>query len=283
MNIDKEIFVKLFVGNRSRLTRSDGCIEAKSINNVNCLPLTFVPKMPWKNISDEDEKKLFCTENNDYYNISLIKLPNKLKELFIELKIHEIKNPRSVFEIQNSYSYKKVLKKTISYFNKHNLYKSEISPHTLFFGDPNLSNNTYNREENVYIGMHLDSFERALLKDRKNARNRVCINLGIESRYLLFYNISLLTMYSYVSNDRDVRNNVNMIYKKFALKFPDFPIYRLEIKPYEAYIAPTEYIIHDGSNWNSTNPDINLVLRGKFKYERKEILNVLKKLFNFGK
>jgi hypothetical protein len=281
MNLDKEIFVKLFVGNKSRLTRSDGSIEAKSINNVNCLPLTFVPKMPWKNISDDDEKKLFSTENDDFNNISLIKLPNNLKELFIELKIHEIKNQSSIFEIQNSHLYKRVLKKTISYFNKHNLHSSEITPHSLYFGDPNLSNNTYNREDNVYIGMHLDSFERALLKDRKSARNRVCINLGIESRYLLFYNISLLSMYNYVSNDKDVRNNVNMIYKKFALKFPDFPIYRLEVKPLEAYIAPTEYVIHDGSNWNSNNPDINLVFRGKFKYKKKTILSFLNFFFNF--
>ena len=276
MIFKREIFVKLYNDDSTRITKSGGCIEADEINGVNSLPLTFVPKMPWKTINDKDKEILFNSGKPQTTDVSLIKVPRFLKKEFEKLKISEISTQNEINNLQRTQSYKKLLNQVINYYKKYNDDNIDIIPHSLYFGAPNLSNNTFNRDKNVYIGMHLDSFERSELGDRINARNRICINLGKDSRYLLFYNISLSTMYELVKEDKDVKNNVNMIYKKFALKYQETPIYRLEVKPYEAYIAPTEYIIHDGSSWSSHNPDLNLVLRGKFTFKKNNFFRFLK-------
>ena len=44
--------------------------------------------------------------------------------------------------------------------------------------------------------------------------------------------------------------------------FPDYPVVRLTIRPGEAYIAPTENLIHDGSTLGMTSPDLALHMIG---------------------
>ena len=36
----------------------------------------------------------------------------------------------------------------------------------------------------------------------------------------------------------------------FLTKYPNYPVFRIKIEPGEAYIAPTENIIHDGAKLN---------------------------------
>ena len=79
--------------------------------------------------------------------------------------------------------------------------------------------------------------------------------------------------------DLNNKYEINNIYKQFALSFPEYPVLRIKINPYEAYIAPTEFIIHDGSNINTKYPDINLVVRGYFQNKTKlNIFSLILKL-----
>jgi hypothetical protein len=157
------------------------------------------------------------------------------------------------------------------YLSKFNL-DGEINSHGIFFGKPDLKNITFNGKENTYIGMHLDSWEQTNIEERKFARNRVCINIGKESRYFLFYRIPIDKMDGIIREKMHKTYDVNEIYKQYASLYPKTPIYRLEVKPFEAYVAPTEYIIHDGSSEGSSYPDINLTYRGKFAPSQKTSL-----------
>jgi len=276
-----DVCVNLLTGDSSRITKSNGCVEAETIEGIKCLEATFVPKEPWINLSKYDINNLITKGEHKYTDITLISLPRRIKKMFEKLNAENCININDIFYIQNSREFKNILQETIKYLSKNNIENSEITPHSIYFGKANLKNNTFNSKENVYIGMHLDSWEGKSINDRIFSRNRICINLGKESRYLLFYNISILQMASLMEIDvNNPRLDINSVYKTFAKHNKEIPIYRIEIKPYEAYVAPTEYIIHDGSSWNSMFPDINIVFRGKFFFKSfdvsKLIINLLK-------
>lgn len=273
-----EIKVNLFIGSRDRVTKSNGSVMVSEINGTKCIEPTFVPKEPWVELDNEDYDKLISNNKKKYNDISLVKLPNHLIRTFVRMRINNCINYNEISFIQHSEKWTQVIEKTQNYISKWNVNKTTITPHMIYFGKPNLKNNTFNTLENVYIGMHLDSWEGDPLDSRNNSRNRICINLGKQPRYLLFYNISIKTMAEQINFDTTINNDVNLIYKNFASKFPEIPIYRLKIEPFEAYIASTEFIIHDGSSWCSEFPDINLTFRGRFFIKK---LNVFKKIFNY--
>ena len=54
------------------------------------------------------------------------------------------------------------------------------------------------------------------------------------------------------------------LYNAFLTQFPKTPVYRLKIKSGEAYIAPTENIIHDGSSLYQDNLDLYITAFGMF-------------------
>jgi hypothetical protein len=51
---------------------------------------------------------------------------------------------------------------------------------------------------------------------------------------------------------------------RFMKKFPDYPVVRLRIDPGEAYILPTDNLIHDASTEEKQFPDITLTFLGSF-------------------
>ena len=65
--------------------------------------------------------------------------------------------------------------------------------------------------------------------------------------------------------ETDKSNTPGTLVLNFMRCFPDYPVIRLRIAPNEAYIAPTENIIHDGSTLGKMYFDICLTIRGKFK------------------
>jgi hypothetical protein len=56
--------------------------------------------------------------------------------------------------------------------------------------------------------------------------------------------------------------NTNLA-RRFLTLFCDYPVLRLRIQPGEAYIAPTENVVHDGSSMEMSVADISLSLRGR--------------------
>jgi hypothetical protein len=279
MKLKSEIQIRSFDALESRVEIASGILETKSINSTPVKPKTFVPKNDWRELNKEEINNINSSENS-YTDISIIKIPNSIIIEFKKLKLYDCLNISDINFIQNTTEYKYAIDKLKSFLNKKYMIKNDFEIHNLFFGKPNLSNNTFNSKDNVYIGLHLDSWEKQPFCERKNARNRICINLGKEHRYLQFYNISLTTMASFVGFNTKGNFDINNIYKEFAFQYPNYPVLRIKVNPYEAYIAPTEFIIHDGSNINTIYPDINLVVRGYFNYKVKsKIYSLIFKLF----
>lgn len=116
------------------------------------------------------------------------------------------------------------------------------------------------------IGLHVDSWSARAAGDRRDAGNRVCINLGTEPRALLALNAPLgriaATMTQLVGPEV-ASMNPTAIGREFMARFPDFPVTRLTVFPGEAYVAPTEAVIHDGDT-TMADTDFFATVLGRF-------------------
>jgi hypothetical protein len=131
-----------------------------------------------------------------------------------------------------------------------------------------LPTTTYDPRTSQLIGLHVDSFYREPLATRHLAPNRLCLNAGKEDRFLLFINLPLLEMRNILvrAGDTDPRVTGDSIDvgDVFMALFPDYPVLRLTIRPGEAYIAPTENVVHDSTTEGKTESDVTITLLGEF-------------------
>jgi hypothetical protein len=114
------------------------------------------------------------------------------------------------------------------------------------------------------VGLHLDNWYELPIYRRANSPNRICINLGAEDRFFLYLNIPIAALYRRLrrADGLGAKTRGTLIARAFFRASPTYPITRIRVRPGEAYIAPTENIVHDGSTSDMTVPDVNLSLRG---------------------
>jgi hypothetical protein len=270
-----EIGLKIYLDKhiKDRILLSDGIQQVDTLNGQICKSKVFIAKKPWR-LPTENESDILIAKKNDLLNyqiVGILNLPSDLKNKFKNLKLDECKNYNEITKITNTEIYKNVLKDTIEYFEKSSLEKKSSIPHNIYLGEPNLTNNTFNQKEQSYIGLHLDSWEARYSDSKEKARNRICINLGKEPRYLLFYNLQFNEMAKMCGVTEMKRNDnpYEMLYKFFDI-YKSYPVIKIKINPYEVYLAPTENIIHDGSTEGTVNKDLNLAIRGFFKIPIKQ-------------
>ncbi|HKU38645.1 MAG TPA: hypothetical protein VJR89_10875, partial [Polyangiales bacterium] len=116
------------------------------------------------------------------------------------------------------------------------------------------------------LGLHVDSWEGTPLRYRASVRNRLCINLGHEPRYLAFINLTLADVLRAVEprDATDLEAISLFAGHEFMARCPHYPVTRLRLDPNELYIAPTGNMIHDGVAPEGVQPDVALHLLGFF-------------------
>ena len=127
-----------------------------------------------------------------------------------------------------------------------------------------LRTSTFDAENGVRIGMHLDSWDRGALSKRQFGRVRLCINLGARRRSLLFMPFDVRTVRAALAGADDF-NSAN-IGERFCSRFRQAPVLRLDVPPGHAYIAPTENLIHDGHSALSPSCDLTIAWLGAVQY-----------------
>jgi hypothetical protein len=117
-----------------------------------------------------------------------------------------------------------------------------------------------------HVGLHVDSWFDTPLSLREHSQNRICVNAGRSPRHFLFINLGLARMNA-ILNGTDLSQMAyygSDLGHEFMAAFPGYPVVRLTIQPGEAYIAPTENIIHDGSTLGMVHQDLAIHLIGSF-------------------
>jgi uncharacterized protein len=126
-------------------------------------------------------------------------------------------------------------------------------------GPPGMATVTRDPRSGLLVGLHVDTFE-AYNQDRTSAGNRLSINIGLAPRYFLFvpYDFRALARAGNLSQ-------ASSVVRRFFESQSAAPVVRVRINPGEAYIAPTEAIIHDASSSDGCDPDLHVTALGCFE------------------
>jgi hypothetical protein len=129
-----------------------------------------------------------------------------------------------------------------------------------------MATTTINPKLKEYLGLHVDTWEDVSMNQRTRSMNRICVNIGKDPRYFLFLPIAVTEIASVMANEMRASNvpeqDVSRIGRMFMERFPQLPVVRCRLAPYEAYIAPTENLVHDGSTLGQRDLDQQFTVLG---------------------
>jgi hypothetical protein len=138
----------------------------------------------------------------------------------------------------------------------------------------NRSTVAMHRDTGEPVGLHIDNYDGLPVRKRADARNRICVNVGSQSRYLLFLPLQTDFLLSRVelhpqatAQQRKLasEDHRELVHQYFRLH-PHSRIYRIEMAPGEGYVAPTENIVHEGSTLGTGARDYSMVWLGRFRW-----------------
>jgi len=109
---------------------------------------------------------------------------------------------------------------------------------------------TIDHSVGLRVGLHVDRWEQRPLHTLSEARNRICLNLGPNPRYFIFVSTDLREIAAKYNFDFG-KTFTTRHAKAYLRDDQNVPVHRLRIDPGEAYIAPTESLIHDGQESNT--------------------------------
>jgi hypothetical protein len=229
----------------------------------------FIPKNDWRKLENE-ERDILITKEYKYSDFLYIgKLDENIIQLVEKFNIHFLKERNLVFErLKQKPDILESFNEEINKFaeilctQKNNLefHRLSVIPSGRYVTSINL-----NLEEFEYIGLHIDHSTIFSVETSHLSRNRMCINIGNEERYLYVINLTLIQIKMMLGEVMDVNLlNVGNITDYFFQYFPNYPVLRIKQKPYEFYIAPTDNCIHDGSTFKNKYLDITITFLGNF-------------------
>lgn len=256
----------------SKLTINTGNdrLEPTAKIAANYVGESFIPRLTWRHLNSA-ERQLLISPICQWvrgYNIGILKIPDRELELLRQTLIIA---DRQV-TIEHNDLHQAAIRHIANYLQAYTVPQEPIKSLGINTSQPGLITTTRDEikylPDKPYVGLHLDSWEKAPLKRRHLSSNRLCINVGRETRYFLFINLSLLRMFEMLGL-RDPQD-IPQYYRGIGLPdlflhtYPDYPVLKLALAPNEAYIAPTENIIHDASSIDKHKIDLSLTFLGKF-------------------
>ena len=272
--------VKIFapdINLKERLVLSSGFeLATEPVDDIPYEDHAFKYRKPWRWTTDQELSILSTNDpQRDYSDtIRIFRLPSEIIEKIEKLGIpkatkdeHYVeirkKNPRLFIEtMEDLYSFKKSFLARRELFHKLQVSFFRWDWHTVAIN--------FNNEPFKFVGMHLDAWDGKTLKNCAVASNRISVNLGSQARYFLFVNLTVRKMHDLLVSGKNINigidtNSQDELARSFVNNYFEYPVTRIKLEPYEAYIAPTENIIHDGSTEPMDDVDISLTTRGYFR------------------
>jgi hypothetical protein len=233
-----------------------------------------IPRNPWRSLTGEETESLIARDfGTSAEAVRLVKLDFDFEKHFSSLRAL-CSRGESVETIRAEIA-TDANRNACAVFCEHlqhrfaaspNPAAATTSPGKIFAQPPGLPTTTVNSESGLLIGLHLDNWSRLSFDRRQEAQNRICANIGSEDRFLLFVNLPIHAICQALASSHPAVHTLGgtELARKFLALHPLYPVVRLRIKPGEAYIAPTENIVHDGSSLGAAKPDVTVMVRGNF-------------------
>ncbi|MEV5486219.1 MULTISPECIES: hypothetical protein [Streptomyces] len=115
---------------------------------------------------------------------------------------------------------------------------------------------TQDSANGLRIGMHVDQFERLPYSRRHESRRRLCLNLGPGPRYLLLADRDIQQICQDLGADVQRHYPHTEDIRRYVAEGRPLRCLRIRLKPGEGYIAPTEFLPHDGSTSGIEQPSV---------------------------
>lgn len=240
----------------------------------------YVNKRDWRPLTEEEIACLAPDEDaNDHNTVYLGEIPKELKACFQEMGLQHSENRDEVFDRFEANP--PLTMRTSELLNEFLIPFANEKPfkfHCIGVNYPNVelvaSNTTmlpknFKQAEKKFLGMHNDGTQLMTIETAHEFGNRISINLGKDTRYFLFVNLSMKEAHAMLKeklSDEEIANvNIANIPQYFFKHFPDYPVIRIAQKPYQYYIAATDNFFHDGSTLGGTHLDVCIVYFGSFQ------------------
>ena len=252
-------------GQHDRVYLSDGtiCLQQPEGDKAEYNPGAFLPKTPWRKPTEWERKRLW--QDSGVTNVDFVGVASIPNELLATLRAVVRDTDADALRQLEPRRIREFIGPLIDYLRDRFAYKSEPFNHGIHVHRPGRETVTLNTASGKYLGLHLDSWDRYRVEARARSLNRICVNLGAEPRHLLFLNLTLMNVARLAQESQETADRAyDSVGPAFMSRFPGYPIVKVRIAPGEAYIAPTDNVIHDASTVDSRSPSITLTLRGWF-------------------
>lgn len=270
---------------KNKLSISSGTIRKIGFDKYNLREYkknAFIPNSDWRPLTNSELNKMIIKPKYSFKKkigttIGLIKIPEHVKKYLLSIGFGKCKNDFDYNYIyQNKYDKVKNIPRVLAGFLYSHILKGysfkDIELFCFSYEKPLIETIAYDLKDYKYFGLHIDDGLSNSIHKRGKNPNRLSINLGLEPRYLYFINLSATQIFNLVSKfynlKQDFPNGIGTLslVSLFFDYYPSYPVIRLKIFPFEAYFAPTDNIIHDGSTLDKTFPDITVVFIGYFGF-----------------
>lgn len=116
------------------------------------------------------------------------------------------------------------------------------------------------------IGLHVDNWDHLPLIERASGRRRLCVNVGLGPRYLIFLRTPISALVEAGKLPKEIPEDISpaVLVRAFLGKHLKQLTVRLRIDPGEAYIMNADDVIHDGASDAPDVPDVALHFLGHF-------------------
>ena len=255
-----------------RLALSGGVRPVSSLALSGYRDTAFVPRGPWRDPSSEERRLLLAAEPPVSIggHITLVRAPDEVMAQFGTLR-ERVHAGGSVSDVSGwlrehpcTIGCDAMLEFARTYLRSEDPLMEGGSIACRATGLPTATTD----DTDTYVGLHLDNWYQAELRDRENAPNRISINVGVTARFFLYINLPLATIgalaaehYPFDSRLRDTQHGLRDI---FMSHFGSYPVVRVRLDPGEGYLAPTENLIHDATTPGNEGPDVQFRVRGRF-------------------
>ena len=243
---------------QGRVFLSAGIVDGKrQYPDLPYIDSAFVPLPPWREPTPAERDCLFGRLDDIRPGrwVQVFTFPDSLYEAFAPLResaTHAV-SELEMNQLRPLDYCKEAVKQAVVYCNSLCVPGTKPLSANIYFNLPNLPT-TSNSVDPYLLGIHTDTFCTAGLMQRRFSPNRICLNLGSETRALLFVNLGVEHI-ARILHERgvDVREQPNSpplqhLRNSFMATYPHYPVVKVLIRPGEGYIAPTDNVIHDGSS-----------------------------------
>ncbi|MFE6052657.1 hypothetical protein ACFQ6N_18030 [Kitasatospora sp. NPDC056446] len=113
---------------------------------------------------------------------------------------------------------------------------------------------THNYRDGRRIGLHLDNWDKLSYHDKALGRRRLCVNLGPGTRYLLVCDADIQQICRAIRPDHVTCYPHTDDLRAYAAAGLPMTCLRIRLAPGDGYLAPTEFLPHDGSTEGYASP-----------------------------